>query len=88
MGRIATAIGKYYVCKRVPHLAYECLEALGGNGYIEDNIMPRLFRQSPLNAIWEVGVLFLLRLGFFYLIHSGDTGLWKRHLFGCLTLLG
>ncbi|EDQ92099.1 uncharacterized protein MONBRDRAFT_31227 [Monosiga brevicollis MX1] len=52
-GRIATPIGKYYVCKRAPHFAYECLEALGGNGYVEDSIMPRLYRQAPLNAIWE-----------------------------------
>ena len=53
MSRIATAVGKYYVCKRAPHLAYECLEALGGNGYVEDSVMPRLYRQAPLNAIWE-----------------------------------
>eukprot|EP00730_Choanoeca_flexa_P005519 TRINITY_DN11964_c0_g6_i2.p1 TRINITY_DN11964_c0_g6~~TRINITY_DN11964_c0_g6_i2.p1 ORF type:complete len:588 (+),score=109.08 TRINITY_DN11964_c0_g6_i2:144-1907(+) len=52
-GRIATAIGKYHTCKRATNFVYECLEALGGNGYIEDGLMPRLFRQAPLNAIWE-----------------------------------
>jgi putative acyl-CoA dehydrogenase len=53
-GRIATAIAKYHICKRAPQLAYEAMECLGGNGYIEEGPMPRLFRQSPLNAIWFV----------------------------------
>jgi putative acyl-CoA dehydrogenase len=51
--RLATAIGKYYVCKRAPQHAYECLEAHGGNGYVEASGMPRLFRESPLMSIWE-----------------------------------
>ncbi len=51
--RIGTAIGKYWVCKRAPAFAAEALEALGGNGYVEESIMPRLFRESPLNGIWE-----------------------------------
>lgn len=51
--RIAVAIGKYFVCKRVPALAYEAMECLGGNSYTSDFISERLFRQSPLNAIWE-----------------------------------
>jgi putative acyl-CoA dehydrogenase len=51
--RLATAVGKYWVCKRlVPH-AGEAMEVLGGNGYVEDSGMPRLFRESPLNSIWE-----------------------------------
>eukprot|EP00041_Stephanoeca_diplocostata_P020887 m.477521 g.477521 ORF g.477521 m.477521 type:complete len:271 (-) comp21688_c1_seq9:15-827(-) len=53
LGRIATPLAKYFVCKRAPQLAYEAMECLGGNGYIEDGIMARLFRQAPLNAIWE-----------------------------------
>ncbi|WP_327037834.1 isovaleryl-CoA dehydrogenase [Micromonospora maris] len=51
--RIALAIGKYWVCKRWPGHAAEALECLGGNGYIEESGMPRLFRESPLNSIWE-----------------------------------
>jgi putative acyl-CoA dehydrogenase len=51
--RIATAIGKFWVCKRAPGLVVEALECLGGNGYIEESIMPRLYREAPLNSIWE-----------------------------------
>jgi len=51
--RIATAIAKYWVCKRtIPHVG-EALECLGGNGYVEESVMPRLYRESPLNSIWE-----------------------------------
>jgi putative acyl-CoA dehydrogenase len=51
--RLATAVGKFWVCKRQPGLVAEALECLGGNGYIEESIMPRLLRESPLNGIWE-----------------------------------
>jgi putative acyl-CoA dehydrogenase len=51
--RIATAVGKYWVCKRQPAFVAEALECLGGNGYVEESGMPRLFRESPLNGIWE-----------------------------------
>jgi len=51
--RIATAISKYYLCKRAPSLVYEAMECHGGNGFVEDSIMPRLYRQAPLNSIWE-----------------------------------
>lgn len=51
--RIGTAFGKYWVCKRAPGHAAEALECLGGNGFVEESIMPRLFRDSPLNSIWE-----------------------------------
>jgi putative acyl-CoA dehydrogenase len=51
--RLATAVSKYWVCKRHPAVAAEALECLGGNGYVEESIMPRLFRESPLNGIWE-----------------------------------
>src|ERR671917_1726897 len=51
--RFATAVLKYWVCKRaVPH-AVEALECLGGNGYVEESPMPRLLRDAPLNGIWE-----------------------------------
>jgi putative acyl-CoA dehydrogenase len=51
--RLATAVSKYWVCKRHPVLVAEALECLGGNGYVEESIMPRLLRESPLNGIWE-----------------------------------
>ena len=51
--RIATAVAKYWTCKRQPTHVGEALECLGGNGYVEESIMPRLFRESPLNGIWE-----------------------------------
>ena len=44
---------KYWICKRAPSHAVECLECLGGNGYVEESGMPRLFRESPLSSIWE-----------------------------------
>jgi putative acyl-CoA dehydrogenase len=51
--RVANAVLKYWVCKRAPSHAVEALECLGGNGYVEESGMPRLFRESPLNSIWE-----------------------------------
>jgi putative acyl-CoA dehydrogenase len=51
--RLGTAVGKYWVCKRTPGLAFEAMECLGGNGFVEESGMPRLYRQSPLNSIWE-----------------------------------
>ncbi|MFF0308316.1 isovaleryl-CoA dehydrogenase [Streptosporangium sp. NPDC004379] len=51
--RTALAAGKYWVCKRGPAHAAEAMECLGGNGYVEESQMPRLFRESPLNGIWE-----------------------------------
>ena len=51
--RIGTAVGKYWVCKRGPVMVAEALECLGGNGYVEESIMPRLLREAPVNSIWE-----------------------------------
>jgi putative acyl-CoA dehydrogenase len=51
--RLATAVAKYWVCKQTPALVAEALECLGGNGYVEESGLPRLFRESPLNSIWE-----------------------------------
>ncbi|WP_394822949.1 acyl-CoA dehydrogenase family protein [Pendulispora albinea] len=51
--RIATAIAKYWVCKRTPHVLSEALECHGGSGYVEESVLPRLYRQAPLNSIWE-----------------------------------
>ncbi len=51
--RIATAIGKYWICKRTPAFVNEAQECLGGAGYVEESILPRLYREAPLNSIWE-----------------------------------
>ena len=51
--RIATAVLKYWVCKRGPGHAAESLECHGGNGFVEESLMPRLYRDAPLNSIWE-----------------------------------
>jgi putative acyl-CoA dehydrogenase len=51
--RIGLAVSKYWVCKRAPAVAGEALECLGGNGYVEDSGMPRIYREAPLSSIWE-----------------------------------
>ena len=51
--RLATAVAKFWICKRTPPLVAEALECLGGNGFVEESQLPRLFRESPLNSIWE-----------------------------------
>jgi putative acyl-CoA dehydrogenase len=51
--RLATAVGKYWTCKRVPNHAFEALECHGGAGYVEESGMPRLYREAPLASIWE-----------------------------------
>jgi putative acyl-CoA dehydrogenase len=51
--RVMTPVGKYWVCKRTPGLTYEAMECIGGSGVMEDSPLPRLFRESPVNAIWE-----------------------------------
>jgi len=51
--RLATAVGKYWACKRAPNHAFEALECFGGVGYVEESGMPRLYREAPLASIWE-----------------------------------
>jgi len=51
--RLMTPVTKYWVCKIGPALAYEAMECLGGNGYVEEGLAARLFRELPVNAIWE-----------------------------------
>jgi putative acyl-CoA dehydrogenase len=51
--RVALPAAKHWICKRAPQHAAEALECLGGNGYVEESGMPRLYRDSPLNSIWE-----------------------------------
>ncbi|MGN6475439.1 MAG: acyl-CoA dehydrogenase family protein [Mycobacteriales bacterium] len=63
--RVGLAVGKYWVCKRGPNVAAEALECFGGNGFVEDFPMAQLYREAPLNSIWEgsgnVNVLDVLR---------------------------
>ena len=74
--RFATAIAKYWVCKRATPHAVEALECLGGNGYVEESPMPRLLRDAPLNGIWEgsgnVIALDVLRA------LAREPGVWRR----------
>jgi putative acyl-CoA dehydrogenase len=51
--RIGNAVGKYWITKRGPVFTGEALECLGGNGYVEESIMPRLYREAPVNSVWE-----------------------------------
>ncbi len=51
--RLAIPVSKFWFCKRAPTVVAEALECLGGNGYVEESVLPRLFRESPLNGLWE-----------------------------------
>ncbi len=51
--RLGTAVGKYWICKRTPAFTHEAMECIGGNGVMENCILPRLYREAPINAIWE-----------------------------------
>jgi putative acyl-CoA dehydrogenase len=51
--RLVTPAAKYWICKTAPGFIYEAMECLGGNGYVEESILPRLYREAPVNAIWE-----------------------------------
>ena len=51
--RLLTPAVKYWVCKTAPGFIYEAMECLGGNGYVEESLLPRLYREAPVNAIWE-----------------------------------
>jgi hypothetical protein len=96
--RVATAVGKYWVTKRAPAFAAEALECLGGNGYVEESGMPRLYREAPLNSVWEgsgnVNALDVLRalrrepgtaqaLLDELALASAPTPAWTRRCCGC-----
>jgi putative acyl-CoA dehydrogenase len=51
--RVVTPAAKFWICKRAPALAAEAMEVLGGNGYVEESVLPRIFREAPVNSIWE-----------------------------------
>ena len=51
--RLVTAVGKYWICKRAPGMINEAAECMGGAGYVEDSILPRLYREAPVNSTWE-----------------------------------
>jgi putative acyl-CoA dehydrogenase len=71
--RLLTPVIKYWICKTAPALIYEAMECLGGNGYVEETMLARLYREAPVNAIWEgsgnVVCLDVLRA----LAHEGDA---------------
>ncbi len=101
--RIALPLAKFWVCKRTPAMVAEALECLGGNGYVEESGLPLLFRESPLNSIWEgsgnVNALDVLRalsrepealqawITEVGLARGGDVRL-DRAVDDCLALLG
>ncbi len=51
--RLLTPAAKFHICKIAPAFVFEAMECLGGNGYVEESILPRLYREAPVNAIWE-----------------------------------
>ena len=51
--RLVTPAAKYWICKAAPTFIFEAIECLGGNGYVEESVLPRLYREAPVNAIWE-----------------------------------
>ncbi len=53
LARLGVALGKYWLTKRVSGFVVECMEVLGGSGYVEESVLPRLYREAPVNAIWE-----------------------------------
>jgi putative acyl-CoA dehydrogenase len=80
--RLLTPAVKYWVCKNAPAFVYEAMECLGGNGYVEESVLPRLYREVPVNAIWEgsgnVMCLDVLRA----FAHEGEAG---RAVIGALV---
>ena len=80
--RLLTPAVKYWICKTAPALIYEAMECLGGNGYVEESVLPRLYREAPVNAIWEgsgnVMCLDVLRA----LAHEGEAA---RAVIGALV---
>ena len=76
MARLLTPIAKYWICKRGSHFAQEAMECLGGNGYVEEGgegIMARIYREMPLNSIWE-GAGNIMALDLLRAIRKADTG--------------
>ena len=53
LGRLLTPAGKYWICKRAPAACFEAMEVMGGNGYVEEGPLARLYREAPVNSIWE-----------------------------------
>jgi putative acyl-CoA dehydrogenase len=51
--RLMTPVAKYWICKLAPAFMFEAMECLGGNGYVEESVLPRFYREAPVNAIWE-----------------------------------
>jgi putative acyl-CoA dehydrogenase len=71
--RVLTPIAKYWVCKRMVPLAVEAMECLGGNGYVEEAPLARLYREAPLNGIWEGSANVICLDALRALARSGDA---------------
>ncbi|HMJ14491.1 MAG TPA: isovaleryl-CoA dehydrogenase [Polyangiaceae bacterium] len=53
LARVATPVAKYWITRRTPPFAFEAMECLGGAGYVEESVLPRIYREGPVNSIWE-----------------------------------
>ena len=76
MARLLTPIAKFWICKRGSHFAQEAMECLGGNGYVEEGgegIMARIYREMPLNSIWE-GAGNIMALDLLRALRKADAG--------------
>ena len=81
MRRLLTPVAKYWICKRGSHFAQEAMECLGGNGYVEEGgegIMARIYREMPLNSIWE-GAGNIMALDLLRALRKADVGAALAH---------
>jgi putative acyl-CoA dehydrogenase len=81
MARVLTPIAKFWICKRGSHFGQEAMECLGGNGYVEENgegIMARIYREMPVNSIWE-GAGNIMALDLLRALQKADAGAALAH---------
>ncbi len=81
MARLLTPVAKFWICKRGSHFAQEAMECLGGNGYVEEGgegIMARIYREMPLNSIWE-GAGNIMALDLLRALRKGDAAAALAH---------
>ena len=81
MARLLTPVAKFWICKRGSHFAQEAMECLGGNGYVEEGgegVMARIYREMPLNSIWE-GAGNIMALDFLRALRRADTAAALAH---------
>jgi putative acyl-CoA dehydrogenase len=78
VARLLTPIAKFWICKRGPALAAEAMEVLGGNGYVEECPLPRIYREMPVNSIWE-GAGNIMALDLLRALRGGDAAAALAH---------